>query len=313
MKLDDWKFRKNTPRHRRDPGERQPPKVLNNPSLTPPDMSPSPNMCSQMPNNEFLPTFPTALDERSSDTVQSISSHPADTTSWSNSSLNMAHETSHYSLYNLPSLRANFLEGCPLINSSLMFLSTRRPIDSLQLLAKSPELAPQALEIVLRNWKPGLDHLFYISRFLQHSSYCHTIVGVNWTRWSHSDETLFDLVDEFVPEEDQNLVRRALLHADFTFGHPLETLKAPWAEVWRLAIRETSWGCAKHLLLKMDVRDQLLRCALGVVAEELMKYHERCLQRLELTDPAFLRSLKQKDRILKDCQRAGIEMDLRNI
>lgn len=308
MKLDDWKFRKNTSRNTVREARRQP-NAVRKASITPPDMSPSPDVCSQMLNEKFLPTFPTSLRESWLESFQSISSHAANPIYWICSSPNMAHETASYSLYNLPSLRANLFEETPLINSSLMFFSSRRPVDSLQLLAKSPELAPQALEIVLRNWKPGLDHMFYISRFLQESSCCRTIVGVNRTRWSDSDETLFDLVDEFVPEEDQNFVRRALLRADLNFRHPLEILQAPWADTWRLAIHEKSWQDAKRRLLTMNVRDQLLRCALGVVAEAVLKFHDLCLQMFEPKDPSYIHSLQQKSLILDYCVLQKLEIN----
>jgi hypothetical protein len=155
----------------------------------------------------------------------------------------------------------------------------------------------------------------YANHLLQDKVYCHTIVGVNWTRWSHTDETLFDLIDEFVPRDERNPLRKALLRADLRFEQPLGQLKAPWADVWRMAIRERTWDGAKDFLLQMDVRGRLSECALAVVAEELMGYHDLCLQRLEMTDPEmtdplYIHSFQQKDQILRHCRWQGIEIDI---
>jgi hypothetical protein len=149
-------------------------------------------------------------------------------------------------------------------------------------------------------------------RFLQDSDYCHTIVGVNWTRWNHRDETLFDLIDQFVPEDEQALIRRALLRADLKFEHPLGRLNAPWAQTWRLAIREKTWDGAKHQLLKMEVRDRLLRCALSVVAEALLRSQDFYMDMLALIGKSDLieESRRHKSWILTDCREQQIDIDI---
>ncbi len=52
-----------------------------------------------------------------------------------------------------------------LVNSSLIFFFDRTDSENLQLLANAPTLAPRALEILLRNWKPGGDHFSYALKF----------------------------------------------------------------------------------------------------------------------------------------------------
>jgi hypothetical protein len=159
----------------------------------------------------------------------------------------------------------------PIVNSSLMFFSFRTDSQSLQLLAKFPGMAPRAIEILLRNWKPGGDYMHYALRFLKDSAYCHTLLSVNWTRWTDQDETLFDLIDAYVPEDEQVTLTKAILRADLTFQYPLEPLHAAWASRWRLALQQTEWQLAKGYLVRLRAHSRLIDCALYVVGESIVR------------------------------------------
>ncbi|KUJ10446.1 uncharacterized protein LY89DRAFT_740158 [Mollisia scopiformis] len=314
-KLEEWKLRKNKsrsilrkgyPRQRRE-------QLKGSPASIPPSQEKSPSKDLSIPQ---LPTDvlynwtaddPAAIPETS---FQTSPSNPVYNTLWRNSIGDTVHQCSHYT--SISTLGNSYLETPPLINSSLMLFSTRPPSVSLRLLANCPEQAPQALEILLRSWKPGGEHMWFAKRFLADSAYCRTIVGVNWTRWDHTDETLFDLVDQFVPEDEQDLLRKALLRADVKFEHPLGRLNAQWAPTWRLAIRETTWDRAKHQILKMEVRDRLLRCALSVVAGALVRSQETRLELLAMTGESelFEESRMDKAWILADCHEQGINIDI---
>src|ERR1700712_5280971 len=87
----------------------------------------------------------------------------------------------------------NLEQNSQLVNSSLMFFSTRPCSKSLDILANSPHLESRAMEILLRNWKDGGEFLEYAFAFLDKSTCCDSLLGPNWTCWYGDDVTLFDL------------------------------------------------------------------------------------------------------------------------
>lgn len=201
------------------------------------------------------------------------------------------------------------LKEDPLVNSSLMFFSTRTDSESLRLLSMSPELAPRALEILLRNWEPGGEYFKYAIRFLQQSNYCQTIVGVNWTRWNHTDETLFDLVDENVLEDEHAQLFVALLTADFKFGHQLVQLNAPWAVSWRSATQHTDWRRARDSLTAMEVRHLLWQCAFVVIAKSFLERNNSRIRAWTKSTPFPEGSHRQNYAILDDCREQQLGTD----
>jgi hypothetical protein len=162
------------------------------------------------------------------------------------------------------------VDDAPLANLSFMFFSTRPLHESLERLANAPLMAPLALEILLRNWKTGSNCLDYALRFVEDGSYCTAILSMNWTRWWHNDETLFDLVEDNVPKDEQNLVIKAFLKADLKFHCQLGTLCAPWASEWRLAIQQEEWVKVRRIVMNFEASKRLRRCALGVIAEKML-------------------------------------------
>jgi hypothetical protein len=192
-----------------------------------------------------------------------------------------------------------------------MFFSLRTDSKSLQLLAKFPRMAPRAIEILLRNWKSGGEYMEYAQRFLKEKSYCETLLSVNWTRWSHRDETLFDLIDIYVPPDERIILTKALLRADLLFkNQKLETLCASWAPTWRLAIQETEWKAAKAQLFTLEVHCVLLKCALEVAAESFLQRNKSTLVDWKGGDEPFPESARnQYMEVLKDCRELEIEVD----
>ena len=153
-------------------------------------------------------------------------------------------------------------------------------------------MIPRAVEILLRNWKAGGEYMHYALRFLKDSSYCHTLLSVNWTRWTHRDETLFDLIEVYIPEEEQVVLIKAVLKADLTFQHPLERLRAAWASTWRLALQKQEWRAARDCLLKFRTLEvyhahRLLNCALVIVAEEFLRRNREILTSWRGEDELF--------------------------
>jgi hypothetical protein len=194
-----------------------------------------------------------------------------------------------------------------------MFFSTRPHSENLNLLAKAPGMAPRALEILLRNWKSGGECMSYASLFLRQSQYCHTILGVNWTRWNHADETLFDLIDQNLPRNERLHLTKDLLRADLRFRHPLSQINASWAERWRLALRQTEWTQAKELVLGLDAGDQLRECAFRVLAEKLLVKEVESIWSIRSRptgpDGNFAPAEREYALILKDPQEPKVEYD----
>ncbi|KAL2060693.1 hypothetical protein VTL71DRAFT_9334 [Oculimacula yallundae] len=201
------------------------------------------------------------------------------------------------------------LQEEPIVNSSLMFFSTRTITDSLRLLSMSAELAPRALEILLRNWEPGGESSNAVTRYLRQVQYCQSLVGVNWTCWNHSDETLFDLVDENVPEDEQPSLFVALLAADIKFGHELANLNAPWAESWRSASRQRDWGRAKDYMAAMGVQHLLWQCAFVVIAKTFIQRNNSCIRGWVKGTRFPEGSQTQNYAILDDCREQGLGTD----
>jgi len=223
---------------------------------------------------------------------------------------------------NCPSLKIEDI----IVNTSLKFFSFRPHTESLQLLAKSPEMALLAVEIVLRNWKPGGECMRYVLRFLENPAYCRRLLLYNSTRWTDEDETLFNLIDVEIPEDPQVLtaLTKAVLKADLKFKHPLRKLRPTWADQWRLALRQTEWSLATKMVrllitepcevqlplvrLKRDRR--LVYCALVVIAESLLERNKIILVSWRGDIDIFFETARsQYFEILKDCRLWGIVLD----
>ncbi|KAH7327339.1 hypothetical protein BKA65DRAFT_66078 [Rhexocercosporidium sp. MPI-PUGE-AT-0058] len=231
------------------------------------------------------------------------------TTSSSGSSVTHSAQSSNHRSSMSQDLSGLSLQEDPLINSSLMFFSTRTDTESLRLLSMSADLAPRALEILLRNWEPGGEFFKSAIRFLQQSHYCQTIVGVNWTRWSHSDETLFDLVDENVLEDEQPQLFVALLTADMRFGHELAQRNAPWAVSWRSASQQRDWGRAKNYMAAMGVHHLLWQCAFVVIAKSFLERNNSRIRGWVEGIPFPEGSYRQNYDILDDCREYNLGTD----
>jgi hypothetical protein len=179
-----------------------------------------------------------------------------------------------------------------LVNSSLMVFSTRPDASSLHLLANTPKLEPQALEILLRNWKPGGEYMRYLNYFIRNSTCCTAIPVVNWTRWWGTDETLFDLVGQIVPEE-RTLVTKTLLKGDMKFQQEFTRLRASWADAWRLACRQEKWNSAREHLMGFVDNNLLRDCALAVVAENILERRHRAIESWRIGNDASLSNTHQ--------------------
>jgi len=151
----------------------------------------------------------------------------------------------------------------------------------------------------------------YALYFLNDKAYCKTLLSVNWTRWTHYDETLFDLIDFYVPAGEQIALTKALLRADLPFkNEKLETLCAAWAPTWRLAVQETDWKAAKSHLFALEVHNILLKCALEVVAESFLERNKSILVDWKGGDEPFPENARsQYMEVLKDCGELQIDVD----
>jgi len=225
-------------------------------------------------------------------------------------------QINHEAYNNLPHVLVSVLhEYGPIVNSSLMFFASRTDSQNLYLLAKYTNMVPRAVEILLRNWKAGGEYMRYALRFLKDSSYCHTLLSVNWTRWTHRDETLFDLIEVYVPEDEQAVLIKAVLKADLMFQHPLERLHAAWASTWRLALQKQEWRAARECLLRFRTLEvyhahMLLSCALVVVAEEFLRRNREILGGWRGEDELFPEQARsQYMDILRDCRDMQIPID----
>jgi hypothetical protein len=98
----------------------------------------------------------------------------------------------------------------PLVNSSLMFFSTRPISTSLNMLANSPHLYPRAMEILLRNWSGVGESLQHANILLQEPACCQGLLGPNWKCWYGDDGTLFDLAYQNVAKSEQSALFKAL-------------------------------------------------------------------------------------------------------
>ncbi|KAK0104258.1 hypothetical protein ONS96_005350 [Cadophora gregata f. sp. sojae] len=269
MKLDEWKMWK----YRSKTGDQSHHSNFNSntPDATHSSRNPSANEYIQSSVDEDFSSIlsPSSTQSESHSYIYQPFS-PVTASSSSSSVTHFAESPSHRSSMS-QDLSGLSIKENPLVNSSLMFFSTRTDSESLRLLSMSIELAPRALEILLRNWEPGGEYFKSAIRFLQQSNYCQTIVAVNWTRWSHTDETLFDLVEENVLDDEQPQLFLALLTADMKFGHGLAQLNAPWAHSWRLATQQRDWGRAKDYMAAMGVQHLFWQCAFVVIAKSFLE------------------------------------------
>lgn len=154
----------------------------------------------------------------------------------------------------------------------------------------------------------------YARRFLDDKAYCQALMSVNWTRWTHYDETLFDLLDFYVlPSDPENYVvlTKALLKADLPFkDEKLEALSAPWAPTWRMALQGSEWGEAKVHLFGLEVHDVLFHCAVEVIAEKLLQKNKRELVNWKGdAEPFPEQARRQYMEILKDCRELHVNVD----
>jgi hypothetical protein len=204
-----------------------------------------------------------------------------------------------------------------------MFFSFRTHTESLHLLAKSPVMAEWAVEILLRNWKPGGECMQYAMQFLEDSACCQTLLSVNWTRWTDGDETLFDLIDVEIREEQRVLMAltKAVLKADLKFQHPLRKFRPIWADKWRFALQQTEWSLATKMvrllayqlvshLPRLGRHRRLVYCALMVIAESLLEKNKRILVSWRGDIDIFFEAARtQYFEILRDCHAWGIVLD----
>ncbi|KAG9238037.1 hypothetical protein BJ875DRAFT_437845 [Amylocarpus encephaloides] len=197
----------------------------------------------------------------------------------------------------------------PIVNSSLMFFSSRPYSESLAGLANSPELAPRALEILFRNWK-GPECLPYAYTFLQNAACCAALLGPNWTCWYGDDQTLFDLAHQKVARGDQKPLFKALLKADLTFRPPLASVRPLWANSWRLATQQEDWSRAKTHLTTLGAGRTLQACALSVMAEHFLERYRAFARRkiFDVYDGLRMDYRGKYMEVLKDSLEMGIEV-----
>lgn len=94
---------------------------------------------------------------------------------------------------------------------------------------------------------------------------------MNWTRWTHTDETLFDLVEENICEEERKPVLKALLKADYQWRHELGVFNAPWASNWRKAIIGKSWAEVEGIMETLETTNSVTQCAKAFIAEAFVE------------------------------------------
>ncbi len=323
LKLDEWNFRK----YQRN-GRIRPRKVQAKPASAKADLVPSPATSTPISSNSSISRDLSTFGETGLASTLSSSQDHFETLDTTRHPLqtgpvpSVAASTSDYTQINHAAynsvphvLFSVFHEYGPIVNSSLMFFASRTDSQNLYLLAKYTNMIPRAVEILLRNWKEGGEYMHYALRFLKDSSYCRTLLSVNWTRWTHRDETLFDLIEVYVPEEEQAALNKAVLKADLTFQHPLERLHAAWASTWRSALQKQEWRAAKACLLRfrtleVDHAHALRNCALVVVAEEFLLRNKEILARWRGEDEIFPEQARsQYLEILKDCRDLQISID----
>ncbi|KAE9366884.1 hypothetical protein N431DRAFT_471914 [Stipitochalara longipes BDJ] len=323
LKLDEWNFRKYKRNRKVRPRKTHAEATSARADLVPSLATSSPNTSSSSISGDLNTSgesSPISTLSSSQDRFEAfgITRHPfhAGTVSSGTSSTSDYDQISHTVYNSVPHVLVSvFHEYGPIVNSSLMFFASRTDSQNLYLLAKYTNMIPRAVEILLRNWKAGGEYMHYALRFLKDSSYCHTLLSVNWTRWTDQDETLFDLIEVYVPEEEQVALTQAVLKADLTFQHPLERLRAAWASTWRLALQKQEWRAAKDCLLRFRTLEgyhahTVLNCALVVVAEELLRRNREILAGWRGQDELFPEQARgQYMEILKDCRDLQIPID----
>jgi hypothetical protein len=190
----------------------------------------------------------------------------------------------------------------PLVNSSLMFFSTRPISQSLNILSKSPHLFPRAMEILLRNWSGGGESLRYANILLQEPACCQNLLGPNWKCWYGDDGTLFDLAYQNVTKAEQAILFKALLRADMKYRPQLSANRPAWADDWRHAVEQSSWSNAKGVVVGLLVGKTLWVSMVTV----LMEYHLDLCIRSPQTQ--VLDHRQQYKDILRDCLDMGLDI-----
>jgi hypothetical protein len=190
----------------------------------------------------------------------------------------------------------------PLVNSSLMFFSTRPISTSLNMLANSPHLYPRAMEILLRNWSGGGESLQHANILLQEPACCQGLLGPNWKCWYGDDGTLFDLAYQNVAKSEQSALFKALLRADIKFRPQLCANRPAWADSWRNALEQRTWPSAKGVIMGLPVGKTLW----GSMMTVLMEYHLDTTLRTAYTQASDHR--QQYMDVLRDCLAMGLDI-----
>jgi hypothetical protein len=137
-----------------------------------------------------------------------------------------------------------------------------------------------------------------------------------------NDETLFDLVDENVPNAERNMLLTALLKADLKFTDPAFPLQVPklsavWAVDWRLAAGQKTWPEVRGYLYKSRVPNRIRHYALVVIAEHILERHKHQIQHwrnnedseLSASKPFPNNAMNDYIAILHNCTESNLEID----
>jgi hypothetical protein len=133
-------------------------------------------------------------------------------------------------------------------------------------------------------------------------------------------ETLFDMLS-WLPDEDQNLLTRALLKKggaaqEHATGAPA---RSEWADLWRAAWKRTDWQGAKTRVIELQNLPSrpksagFMECAFRVLAEHQLELHKACLKHWQenlVGKEAVAKDYEDYCAILRDCRERGIEIDI---
>jgi ankyrin repeat protein len=132
--------------------------------------------------------------------------------------------------------------------------------------------------------------------------------------------TLFDMLS-WLPDEDQNLLTRALLKKggaaqEHATGAPA---RSEWAELWRAAWKPTDWQGAKARVIELWLLPSrpksagFMECAFRVIAEHQLELRKACLKHWQenlVGKEAVTKDYEDYCTILRDCRERGIEFDI---
>ncbi|KAH6672379.1 Clr5 domain-containing protein, partial [Halenospora varia] len=151
------------------------------------------------------------------------------------------------------------------------------------------------VEILLTKWQRGGEYLDTLSAYLQRLDTCEGLIRTA----NDGKPTLFKLVEQHVPINEQFAVGKLILEKQFSIHRKPDADDAQWLKVWTIACGCTEWEEAKETLNESGRVEWLagslfLGCAQVVIAEQLLRRYIKHFRGLKDPDGRYSKTALPK-------------------